>query len=378
MTVPSTREFFFQPNMSLVVPYYVLNNAGGQYIQIEVQGDLAEYAYATEDQIWIDASSRHYVELHINLPEDIDSGIHEISIVATEIEAEGSGNVIAKTAVRNRLKFYKPYPDDYILAELDLLESDKNTVCEFEADVNNLGSNDNVVTFDKISIIAVDTNETIIEATPMPRTYFIEKENHNTLTLELSECLDLPASIYKVKFDYSFADQSKSSFSELRVGSFDISVLNFTKDLTSGKINKFNLELQSIWNKGINQVSFKFTILDENGKPITYSESSLFDTSPWQIIDKQVFIDAPETPGEYNAQLILYYPDENGKRKEVVKDFKINVEKQRFDLVGLAIDNTGSIIIGVSFIILLIGLYIIKNRSNNKQQSKTKIRKKKK
>jgi len=382
ITVPSEKQFYFEPNLELKIPYYIINNGKSQYIDVSVEGSLAEYGSVSENSFWVAAGDKHYVEFYIGLPESLEPGVHEIAIVATEAISDES-SISARTAVRGRITIFSPYPDDYaILTPKTYYHMEKNNPCNFEVSVNNYGSNNLIVNFDSIKIYDhLDLSNPVLNVIPNPRQQSTISKSQRNIEFLVPECTELEPGIYKVKFDYSFTDEHKSAATQLKVGSFDINIINYTDSLYVDEINKLQLRLGSMWNEAIHNVVLKVTIYDDSGNEITYSETSLFSIGAWETINKILFIDSPEEPGKYNSKILLSYSDEEQGPKSLEKNFVLSVENKKFDVEKYIDDNSGTLIIVSACIILLMGLYIVKSKKynfnpNSKKTKKVKARKK--
>lgn len=370
ITIPSQSKFYFTPNMEFNIPFRILNNGNPQFINVNIDGDLKNYSSVTETRFWIETQSSHAINLIAKLPSNLEPGSHAVSIIATEVgdsSKDQNNGVTARTAVRHTIQVFVPYPNNYVTVRTKLSEIELNQKCQIPANIQNLGNNDNNVLFN-LEILD-ENNNIILQKQPTPSSIYMIKSTDKDISLDIEECRDLNIGIYKVKTNYEFAGIKKSSESELRIGSFDVILLNYSKLIEAGKINKFTIKLKSIWNSVIKNIHFKLIIYNGT-KEITNSEIAPFDMTGWKVVEKNIFIDAPSNEGNYNAKIELYYDTPKGQKK-ITKDVSIEVKKEKFNLIGYAIFSKGSIIsIGLAIIIIL-SIYFIYRKYNGNTEIKS-------
>lgn len=357
MTVPSQTKFYFEPNFKIEIPYMILSNGGSQYIELNLDGDLAQYGALSEKRFWLESRENHNVKMIIQLPAELSPGTHSIAMVATEAgTSDDSVGVSARTAVRNTISIFVPYPEDYVTSTIKQLMIEKGDVCSFETYIQNLGNKNNNVIF-KIQILD-ENNNVMINKMPNPYEISVNKETHKNIALTIDECSSLTPGIYAVKTAYTYAGETKEISSELKVGSFDISILDHTKKIKKDNIEKVSIDIKSIWNEPIKNVVLRLTLYN-NSKELTYSETAPFDINRWSTVSKNLFIDSPNAIGNYSAKIELIYPNENNQKITVEKDITIEVyeQKKAFNLIGMATSKQGSYVLGA--IIVFIGIIYI-------------------
>jgi hypothetical protein len=126
------------------------------------------------------------------------------------------------------------------------------------------------------------------------------------LTQQLSTIGYLPGA-YTAQATVFWDDNQTKINSTFKIGTLSVKVNSYTKEFVKGAINKFDVEVESKWNKQIEQLSAELYINDTKvGRTST-------ETLPaWQKITLQGYFDATGYElGDYPARLITHFDGES-------------------------------------------------------------------
>ncbi|MBS3119556.1 hypothetical protein J4475_01915, partial [Candidatus Woesearchaeota archaeon] len=106
---------------------------------------------------------------------------------------------------------------------------------------------------------------------------------------------------------------SEEQFSDsFLVGELRLNVLNYTRSLEPGKINRFFVTVQSEWNDPIDNVYADITLADSQGNETATVRSPSISLAGRATGDIVAFIDTSELPeGTYHFRGVLHYNDKS-------------------------------------------------------------------
>ena len=152
----------------------------------------------------------------------------------------------------------------------------------------------------------------------------------------------------------------KEVTASFNVGDVLIEIINLeTNKFSPGEIAKFTLEVESKWNKQIDDVYAVIEVFDLDGNSMGSAESKKISVSEWGKEKIDIFWDSTGiTPGMYEVKAILYYADKTSE-----KTFDIEVKKKGYV----------KIIVVVGAVILLI-MYLIRARHSRRKRKELMAR----
>ena len=285
---PVSYDVDFEPGLEkeFVFDFVFDGNAN---VDLYIEGELAECVTLDKSRI----KGREDVVASLTLPFNLDVyGISSVMVVATDGISETKGI----------LKVRIPYPEEYIEPELSISSVNFGEVVDFTFTLFNRG----VIDTEAVSVVQI----------------FKDGEEIETFDFAL-EKIDARSSIsHGVSFDTSgyspgdyvvivFSDYGEGKFalseSSFRVGEFYVGVLDYSNELKQGGIERFQVDVESFWNKRINDFYMGVSILNSDASFVTPTEV----LGPWETISIGGFLDTSSITGEnVEAEIVLHYGDE--------------------------------------------------------------------
>ena len=104
-----------------------------------------------------------------------------------------------------------------------------------------------------------------------------------------------------------------------KIGDIRIDVQNILHDkIKKNSIAKFDVQLQSYWNKEIPDTYLILTIYDKTNKEIATVKGENFPILPWNTMTKQVFWDTKSAPkGAYKANVTVIHSTGRSSEKQI-------------------------------------------------------------
>lgn len=337
---PAHYELFFEPNLERTFEFKASNPDSDAGIEIYMQGDLSEYFELSDTFL---KQSGNF-EVKLKLPDKIEiPGTHRIIVGVREKIKDINGGVGGLAAIQAVISVLVPYPGKYVEASFKILDINKGENAFFELELNNLGTQD----VDVNPIIEIYENEKKL------RTQVIEigeiKSKDKVTISDFLETSDLSSGVYNVvvTIDYSKIITIEK---ELRIGYFFINITDYSYQFESKEINKFNIEVENLWNSEMNNV-FAVVSVSDKGKILDDFKTPSVNMKPWEKVNLSGFFDASDVEeGKYTANIKVYYVNETISKLVAIYIFK--PELNQMWLIG------GGIALGIIVIILMIFLIL--------------------
>ncbi|MFA5061021.1 MAG: hypothetical protein WC494_01755 [Candidatus Pacearchaeota archaeon] len=343
---PSSFRFFFEPGLEKTFNYGVTSSDPSQQIKIYVTGDLAEYVTISKDKF----IGRGDFSVKIKLPSTIEKpGTHTILIGAIEDKEEMEGeNIIGGiAAVQARIDIIVPYPGIYLEHTFNIGNINEKEKAQTEIKLDNLGLENLSV---KATIKIYDQNETEVLINKEFEEIPLGSKESRVITEELDTEKFSPGE-YKGILTLEYKGKTDKDSSQFKIGEFFIRIVDYSYLFEKGKINPFNIEVESKWNTKIDRVYATVSISDE-GVILQRFETLSKELSPWEIKNLTGYIDATGLESKrYTASISVKY--ENSSTNKLVA---IHIEEPSEKEV------LPFIILGVVLLIALIAIILLTSK----------------
>ncbi|MBW6442716.1 hypothetical protein K0A97_02960 [Patescibacteria group bacterium] len=354
---PAIYEINFEPNLTGVFPFTFIGDPGVEF-EIYSEGAFSEYVTLNTNRL----KGGGQVNALLQLPlESNEPGRRMLLIGAKQIPKDVAmlgmvGNV------RGVIFINVPYPGKY--AELEFRSSNANVgeSIEFNFKIYSRGKED-INTFTKIDIYDLTGNfiESIFLETGLIKSgeFFEGKAFLNTENYVAGDYLAV------LSVDYGEGVTEKETI--FKLGRLFVGISNYTKTFERGKLNRFEIEVESFWNNPIENVYANVSII--NYSRLNFLSPSI-TLSPWGKKILTGFFDTTDLNEEQFQALIQVY-------------YEGGITNKTVDLMLKEEESKPLYLIGGGIIILLLGgfliwLFIIKKRKEKRWKKQEKQEKSKK
>lgn len=314
---PGKVEYNFEPNMQLTLGFSV--ESPEIKIKIFSSGDLAEYV--SFDKTELNGSGGFTAT--IKLPAEVEKpGTNNLYIMAQQIPGEGGG-IATAVAVGALIKINVPYPGKY--AEMSFSVEDVNVGedLKFNSEISSLGKEDifaiimtNISVYNGNAIETFELGHDFIKPT--------EKKNFQKIVNSSKYGAGHYTAIAILNYGTNRTVKIEKPF---KIGSLFVEILNYTKEVYSGKLSKFDIEIGSNWNNKIENIYAYVSVYDKKNETNVLTEFKTTSESidRWQIKNLTAYLDATNIkPGIYKTNITLFYEkNSNTKIVEIVVKRKI-------------------------------------------------------
>lgn len=310
---PAVVHVNFEPGLEISIVYSIFEDNPEKELKIYVTDDLVEYVELSKNKL---VGSGTFVAT-LKLPNYIEKpGKHVIRIrIEEKVDEELVGTTVGTSvSIGAAIVVHVPYPGEYLELVLESHDVNVGEPIEFILGIKSQGTQDLNIT-PRIDIMSGDkTIETL---------YFKDREIKSQEELKLKKTLnttDYNSGKYKAIAIVDYGKIAKAE-SDFKIGELIIHLVNYTKEIVIGKIEAFDIEIESGWNDHIDGANAQVIIFN-NSEPLVSFKTSSTELTPWERKTITGFFDTSNfTKGIYDANIsLVYYGKERGKStSEMVK-----------------------------------------------------------
>ena len=278
---------------------------GKNYVKTFVEGDLAEYVKLDKEKIY----DREKIVANLKLPNDLDfEGMEEIKIIA--------GGAVGYILV----DFGKV--NEFFVVDLRAPNVNIGDIIQIEFDV--IPKISSLSISPKLEIFSEGNLEIPVDTFYWEDSFVSEKKvfykNVGTLNYSIGNYLAV------LKVDYEGQEfRYENSFS---LGSQNVEIVDYTRELKEGNVGKFEIDVKSLWNDKMKSLYAEVVVVGTDYKFVTPSVS----LEPWESGKLEGFFDTSQVIGyDKKLDIILYH---DGKIEHEIVDFTLS---KKFDFSLLLI-----------------------------------------
>ena len=260
-----------------------------------------------------------------------------------------------------------PYPGKYIETNLIVSDVKEKQPLPMNLDINNLGTNDLKNIYSVFSVYNLE-GQTLVSS--QSQSISIKSKESSTLTTMLNPNTLAPA-IYTLESETFYDGETKKNQAIFRVGTLHIDILNFTKQIKSGSIQKFYIYAESKWNDPVEDVYATIVLSNLTGEKIIEARTRGYTFNSFDKIKIESFLDTTNMePGEYIIEITLNYEDKISSKKSTILITSEPKKEKPFNISFEFINTTNIAIILLVIIVLLLlvfDLILLKKRGKNNE-----------
>lgn len=295
---PAIIDINFVPGEEYEFRFTIISDDPEKNIVVYAEGDLAKYVTLSKTEL----TGPGNVLVTLKLPQEIkEPGIYGIAIGAREKPAEDAF-ISAVIDIRGVIRIHVPYPGKYPEVRFKMEDGNLNDLIPVEVYVINKGKEDlnlnvNVGFFDDLGTMIYNIPFRNVILTPTNEKYF--QKYLNTTGFKPGTY------VAEAVIEYGETVKKNSTF---RIGSLFVNITNFTTQLPKRSIQKFFIDIESMWNGDLQDVYADVNISNST-KSIEFRTPSI-GLERWKKKTLTGFLDTNELDGEYETKVILYYAGE--------------------------------------------------------------------
>lgn len=358
---PAIIEQDFEPNGKFLIGFNILGASESQNLSIFAEGDFSEYVSFDKTNFIGPSTFTAYIDLPA---ETTKYGKNRLYIKVKEVYESDSG-IGAKLEIGALVIFNVPYPGKYAeIRSFEINEVNENESVIFISKVENMGNQD------IIANVSVDifSEEQLIESIFLGSKEIKFRDTKNFAGAAKGYRAGEYNATAIVDYGGAVKNENKKQF---RVGGLFVDIINWTSEIIQGKINEFEIEIESKWNNDIENVYAVANVSRKGGFSDFFKTPSV-KLDRWTKAILIGFINAENLDtGEYEANITLFY---EGKTTAKIADVKV----VRGELSTASMKYIVLAAIGILAVLVIITVIVILLRKINSLKKINKSKKPKK
>jgi hypothetical protein len=341
---PNTKEFFFKPGLKVDIPFGFYHP---KPFKVEVNaGELAPYFSFPDREM---ESGLHYIDLRMELPEELPRGVFKIEVTAQEI-SQVRGQVSAFGTVVVPLRVINPYEGKHPEYDLQIRNGVFGESHQITVEVRNYGDQhvDKVV-----ADVQIYSEDTLV--------HFMTSDPQSVLSLQTEQIRQswVPSTgesgKYQARITMTADGEVEEVISDFTLGKENVVILDHTQTLFRGVVNEFILDLKSEW---IKDYESKARVTVDLGGPKAAGENPVLLLPPLVESQHSVFFSIPNGAplGSTTATVRITLPDGKSYKDE---DVTVKIEDPPFNYVEPEVQAPGGDSIWVVAVIVLLLIIIV-------------------
>jgi len=301
---PALISIDFQPNFKQTFDYTIAGTKPDTTYLIYVKGDLAEYAILNKEEL----KGNGNFKVSLSLPSSLEvPGMRTLYVGVKEIADKElvQGTIGTAIELRGSIYIFVPYPGKYAEISFSSTNANVGDSVQFIINLINRGE-ENLTVNPRIEIFSNQTGEK--KETLLFEERFMESAQKLSVYKMLNTSFYNPGR-YKGVAIVEYGGNSPATAETLfRIGNLSIEIKNYTQRvILDGKIQKFNIDIESGWNDKIDGVYASVSFLNGTSEILSFETSST-SLNPWEVKPITGYFDTLNFPeGIYDANINLFY-----------------------------------------------------------------------
>lgn len=351
---PGSKIIYFEPNKVENVEYSITNSRANPIIaRLSFNGEYSNLSNFEQFNVTLKPYEIKSFNFDIRLPAEVSlPGDHENYLTAEELVTNTvrPGAVGAAAGVIMPVTVRVPYNGTFLKAKIYAESVSVNEPVKFQITLENLGTESIPNVNGKILIYNSANNS-------------VGNVNFSS-SLEISEIKKFDqywdsngnlADEYRASLILEFSGKKFETYTTFKLGDLFVKIVDYQKELVSGKINEYRSEIKSEWNQKIND-AYVMLVVDLGGVPMSFKDKS-FELMAFEQKNISSYIDGRGlSPGKYNATFKVSYDGYSNS-----EDFELTVKKSFNYIVIVAV-------IGFVLILVIIILLLMLLKKNKKRK----------
>jgi len=276
--VPGSYDVDFEPGLERD---FVFNFVLDGREDLRVEGDLSEYVELDKLEI----VGRETVIAHIKLPGNLEKiGANEVWVVAGD--------------VRGLIRVNVAYPERFVGLELSAPNVNLGEDVELKLRVSNLGKERVFVS--SPSILIYGSNKELIEEISLEGDWINVSRGLNFEKILVTSNYSAGDYLAVARVDYG--DGVLREENVFRLGEFGMRILNYSEEFYGGRVNRFEVEVESLWNEKIKDVYAEVRVV---GSDVGF-DSDIVQLDAWEEKVLVGFFDAKGLGEDVDVEISLY------------------------------------------------------------------------
>lgn len=297
----------YEPGLVQQIDYNIMiTNPDIEEYETFATGNLAKYISVEPRFISGDSSDLSFqatLQLPVN-EKELSAGkiCGDVGVVEKVSEDTGGGvNIVTRTSAKARVCVRVLYEGKHVEAKLKIGSVNEGEILKPVVEVTNWGREN--ISSVNAEVFLYDTNGTEVGKTNTGSVSLGSKEE-GRLESSFSTGNIGPGEFYGKAIVYYDGESTETGEAFFRIGTLFVEVIEYSKRIFAGRINEFNIELLSKWNKELENVYARIIIEDQDVKTMPAKLGA------WATLRTKGYVDATSFElGEMPVRIMVFYAD---------------------------------------------------------------------
>ncbi|MFH1849777.1 MAG: hypothetical protein ABH879_06340 [archaeon] len=362
MGITGNREVEWVPNLNASYDLCIINSRDATTtVELTKSGTLADYITLKDTSLTLLPNGGVCSEYRVELPENpvlpgISTGYVTAKEVPTDVDSSPGGmRFVLIVEARHRLHIRAPYPGKYLEMSLSAPNAKENETLRFNIGIISRGSEVIGVAEGGLEIFGPEGRVASLYTDMLTQ---IQPGSKHELTADW-DTRGTPPGKYSVNATLIYDGTAASAARSFRIGTLNLEIMNFTRTISAGVINRFNVIVQSEWNDPIEGASAHVVVYNDTA-------SATVDTPPATVTGFSTatllaYLDAKDfAAGNYTADITLRYNNQTKAVSGMVRAVEKEAEKKKRMGFPLSLEiSTTTLLMAVIIILILIDIFWI-------------------
>ncbi len=331
----------FEPNLKENFQLCIRNSEDYDFpVYLTVEGPVAQYVTLQKTEYDLKPHQLVCQVYTVHFPDKLDFyGPSTTRIWVKQKAPSGSGTIQVLVSVHHKLNVFVPYPDKYVGISLETEDVNSNEPVQFTINAKNFGQDDIAKANARLDIYGADDYKNYVTTL-----YTSTKPIASMETADFNAVFDtvgVMPGYYKANAVLYFDGNSSNTSGIFKIGTLLVRVDNQTEKAVAGKIDPFDITIESRWNNEIDDVSAKAEFPGIDGHVLTRT----VNLKPWEITTLNNYIDLTGVePGDYDGRITVYFANQTSMKDvmlHVMTEEEAELEKPQSVSDTTAGDKTG-------------------------------------
>jgi hypothetical protein len=334
----------------------------------EISGELADYIEIEKKTIEIPPKSLGSIGFKLYLNSSVEPGLVSGKINILDTTKNGEGMFQVGIGVTGVVRTEKPYPGIYPVLNIGASDINEGDDLSFYVTIINKGldSLKNTMLISRVRANDGSLIDKFEEKIPL-----ISGKGSKQISYTIPS-KSLEAGAYTIRTEYFYGDEIIFLEKEFRVGSYDIILEHYSKELYDNGITPIKLFIKSNWNEPLNDVYSTIKIKNKVYRSLPSTIPSFGESTLTVYVDNDNF-----KIGElYNANITIhhdsnsfsYFGDLTVINPELEKPVLESPQKSELSQKGIQINVVTIILISLVVLLIVINAYLLGQKKSHKKK----------
>ena len=293
---PALIQTDFEPGFSFLVNFNVVGADSSQKLEVYADGDFAQYVTFDKTNL----TGAEGFTAYINLPLTAEKpGKNKLYIRVREIVNAGAG-IGTRLEIGALILIAVPYPGKYAeIKSFRVNDANEGETVNFNLEVESLGAESVSV----VPTIKVYANNEVVEEINFEGRMINPRSSE--LFSKVSDRVYM-SGIYNATATVDYGNVIKKD-ATFRIGSQFVDIINWSSTFYAGKINEFNIDIESKWNDDIQNVYAEVNVSKDSNQ-VDFFKTPSIELKRWEKASLKGFFSSEQlSKGNYQANISLVY-----------------------------------------------------------------------